>query len=87
MSSAADPTTATATDQQLQGVHGWPPTACDVEDLWTAWRDACHDLRLAHRAWRDAAETRRREAYFVVVAAADREAVAGETLRRISARP
>jgi hypothetical protein len=86
MSSAADPTTATATDQQLQAAHGWPPAACDVEDLWSAWRDACDDLRLAHEAWRDSVADDRREAYAVVVAAADREAVAAETLSRITAR-
>jgi hypothetical protein len=61
-----------------------PPEACDIEDLWTAWRDACHDLRLAHRAWRESAQAGRRDAYFVLVAAADREAIAADTLSRIT---
>ena len=87
MNPETDRTSVDAVRQRLIDEQPWPPAACDAEDLWTAWRDACDDLRLAHRAWRDAAETCRREAYFVVVAAADREAVAGETLRRISARP
>jgi hypothetical protein len=64
--------------------HAWPLEACDVEDLWTAWRDACDDLRLAHRAWRESAQAGRRDAYFVLVAAADREAIAADTLSRIT---
>jgi hypothetical protein len=67
--------------------YAWPPSTCDVEDLWVAWRDACHDLRLAYDAWRESARARRREAYFVVVAAADREAIAAETLSRITPPP
>lgn len=65
----------------------WPPETFDVEDIWTAWRDACEDLRLAYHAWRESARAGRREAYFVVVAAADREAIAATTLSRITGRP
>jgi hypothetical protein len=62
----------------------WPPETFDVEDLWAAWRDACDDLRQAYHAWRESARAGRREAYFVVVAAADREAIAAATLSRIT---
>jgi hypothetical protein len=77
--------TSTQTTTQLQlDQEGWPPEACDADDLWTAWRDACEDLRLAHCAWRESQRAGRRDAYFVVVAAADREAIAADTLSRIT---
>jgi hypothetical protein len=53
----------------------------DLEDLRTAWRDACDDLRLAHAAWRSAGAEHSAEAFWVVVATADREAAAAEVLR------
>jgi hypothetical protein len=84
MSSAANETDLSTTDQPLSLEPAWPPAACDVEDLLMAWRDASHDLRLAHHDWREAARDARRDAYVAVVAAADREAVAAETLSRIT---
>lgn len=84
MSSAADRTDVSTTYQPLSLEPAWPPAACDIEDVWMAWRDACDDLRLAHHAWRESARDVRRDAYVVVVAAADREAIAAETLSRIT---
>jgi hypothetical protein len=55
-------------------------TTCDVENLWAAWRDACDDLRDAHRAWLAASVDRRGEAHAVALAAADREAAAADLL-------
>jgi hypothetical protein len=47
-----------------------------VEDLRTAWRDACGDLRLAYLAWQEATSTQSRDAFAVYLAAADRETAA-----------
>jgi hypothetical protein len=87
MSHESDHTSAKATTERSLDEGGWPPEPCDVEDLWMAWRDACDDLRQAHCAWRESARAGRRDAYFVVVAAADREAIAAETLSRITPLP
>jgi hypothetical protein len=62
------------------------PIACDVADLWGAWHDACDDVRHAHAAWRVAGRATSAEAYWVVVAAIDREAAAADLLGR-HARP
>ena len=86
MSRASDPSRADAADQLAGDEHGWPPAACNVEDVRSAWRDACDELRLAHEAWRESPQKGRRDAYAVVIAAADREAVAAETLSRITRR-
>ena len=59
-----------------------PPVTCDLEDIWAAWRDACEDLHLAHRAWRIAARDASMDAFCVLRAAADREAAAADVLQR-----
>lgn len=46
----------------------------------TAWQRARDDAVHAYRAWVDAPPTRRRHAYAVYVAAADREAAAADRL-------
>jgi hypothetical protein len=60
----------------------FPPVSSDLEDLRAAWRDACEDLHLAHRAWRVSPPEGSAEAYWVVVAAADREEAAADVLQR-----
>jgi hypothetical protein len=73
-----------AISQPLSFEAAWPSAACDVDDVRMAWRDACDDLRLAHHAWRESSRADRRDAFYAVVAAADREAIAAETLSRIT---
>jgi DNA-binding IclR family transcriptional regulator len=52
----------------------------DTEELWTAWRDACEDLRECQYAWFNASVESRGDAHAVAVAAADRESVAAQLL-------
>lgn len=59
-----------------------PLVNLQAEDLWTAWRDACEDLRDAHRAWCEVSRGDGADAYVVLVAAADREASAADALWR-----
>jgi hypothetical protein len=61
---------------------GASPSAVELRNVRDAWRDACEDLRLAHIAWRIAPPGKSAEAYWVLVAAADREEAAAEVLRR-----
>jgi hypothetical protein len=61
---------------------GANPSTVELHNVRDAWRDACDDLRLAHIAWRIAPRGKSAEAYWVLVAAADREEAAGEVLRR-----
>jgi hypothetical protein len=56
--------------------------AARVEEMRLKWRDAFSDARLAYLAWCDAQSARAGEAFAAYVAAADREAVAAEFLRR-----
>jgi hypothetical protein len=63
------------------------PVSCDLEDLRAAWRDACEDLVLAYRAWRIAGREHSAEAFWVVIAAVDREEAAAEVLCRHTPAP
>ena len=56
--------------------------AAGLEEMRLQWRDACSDARVAYLAWRDAQSAQAGEAFAAYVAAADREAVAAEFLRR-----
>jgi hypothetical protein len=58
------------------------PPEGGVENLLTAWRDACTDLRVAYEAWRENGPAKRADAFAAYVAAADREAAAGEAVAR-----
>ena len=58
------------------------PTPADVEELREAWRDAAREAGHAWHVWCAARSDDTRGAYAVYVAAADRETVAAEMLRR-----
>ena len=58
-----------------------------VDMLWEAWQLACEDARDACRGWLDAGGEDRARAYWVYVAAADREAAAGALLRARASPP
>jgi hypothetical protein len=51
-------------------------------DAVLAWRDADAESRCAYDAWCDAPASAKSEAYFVYIAAADRERAAAEALGR-----
>jgi hypothetical protein len=71
------------TPNTSKAAHGGAATPSSVElrNVREAWRDACEDLRLAHSAWRISPPEKSAEAYWVLVAAADREEAAAEVLR------
>lgn len=52
-----------------------------VKPLWEAWELACEDASDAYLDWWDADHADRADAYSAYVAAADREAAAGNYLR------
>jgi hypothetical protein len=58
------------------------PTAADVEELREAWRDAAREAGHAWHVWCNANQDDAFDAYVTYVAAADRETVAAEMLRR-----
>ena len=58
------------------------PTAADVEELRAAWRDAAGEAGQAWHQWCRANQDEAFDAYVTYVAAADRETVAAEMLRR-----
>ena len=58
------------------------PTAADVEELRAAWRDAAREAGRAWHQWCHANQDDARNTYVTYVAAADRETVAAEMLRR-----
>jgi hypothetical protein len=58
------------------------PTAADVEELRAAWREAAEQAGRAWHHWCDAPKDDAFDAYVAYVAAADRETVAAEMLRR-----
>ena len=58
------------------------PTAADVEELRAAWRDAAREAGRAWHQWCHATQDDAYDAYVTYVAAADRETVAAEMLRR-----
>jgi hypothetical protein len=57
-----------------------------IEMLWEAWQLAREDARDASRGWLDARAEDRARAYWVYVAAADREAAAGALLSARASR-
>ena len=58
------------------------PTAADVEELRAAWRDAAQEAGRAWHLWCHVNPDDAFDAYVTYVAAADRETVAAEMLRR-----
>jgi hypothetical protein len=53
-----------------------------MQDLRTAWREACVDLRLAYLDWREARAAHTHDAFAAYVAAVDRESAAAEVFCR-----
>jgi hypothetical protein len=65
----------------------YPLSDADAEDLHMAWRDAANDARLAYLDWIEGGTGDARSRCAVYVAAADREAVAAQTLEQWTGAP
>jgi hypothetical protein len=61
---------------------GLPPLPGNVDDLRTAWREACAEMRDAYGRWRLCGEAASGDEFTAYVAAADREAAAADVLAR-----
>jgi hypothetical protein len=64
---------------------GLPPWEADIDELRTAWREACAEMRGAYRRWRLRGPAGSGDEFAAYVAAADREAAAAAVLARHAA--
>jgi hypothetical protein len=61
---------------------GLPPLGGNVDDLRTAWRETCAELRGAYERWRLCGPAGGGDEFAAYVAAAEREAAAANVLAR-----